>query len=61
MHFASDIQLNAIKEQSHLNKGNRPALALSSSSSIIWLWIYGFPLDQHLLHLCTTAGWGLQR
>ena len=52
---------NAIKEKSHLNKGKRPALARSGSSSIIRLWIHGFPLDQHLLSLCTMAGQELQR
>ena len=46
---------NSIKEKSHLNKGNYPALVLLRSSSIIQLWIHGFPFYQYLLSLCTIA------
>ena len=49
---------NSIKEKSHLNKGNYPSLVSLRSSSIIQLWIHGFPFDQDFLSLCTIADRG---
>lgn len=52
---------NAIKEKSHLNKGKCPALALSSSSSTIRLWIHGFHLTSIYWVSALWPDGGLQR